>query len=57
MTNTNAPIEIATVQATESIIGTVLIIKEQPANLSASNLINQPSFENCIYDACIVYEF
>lgn len=54
LTNTKAEIEIITVQATETIKGTVLIIKEQPCKGGG---IADPNEENTIYGAHIVYEF
>jgi len=54
MTNTTAPIEIKEVQATETVKGTVLIIKEQPVKGGG---INETKEENTIYEASIVYEF
>ena len=54
MTNTTAKIEIIEVQATESVKGTVLMIKEQPV---IGGGINQTKEENTIYEASIVYEF
>lgn len=54
MTNTTAQIEIKEVQATETVKGTVLIIKEQPVEGGG---ICQTEAENTVYDACIVYEF
>ena len=53
MENTNAKIEIIEVQATESVKGTVLMIKEQPV---IGGGINQTKEENTIYEASIVYE-
>ncbi len=54
MTNTKAQIEISEIQATETVKGTVLIIKEQPV---IGGGIDQTKEENTIYEAGIVYEF
>ena len=54
MTNTTAQIEIKEVQATETVKGTVLIVKEQPVKGGG---INETKEENTIYQASIIYEF
>jgi len=47
-------IEIIKLIATETVKGTILIIKEQPV---IGGGINQSKEENSIYEASIVYEF
>jgi hypothetical protein len=47
-------IEIIKLTATETVKGTILIIKEQPV---IGGGINQSKEENSIYEASIVYEF
>lgn len=54
MKNTKAQIEILEVQATETIKGTVLIIKEQPV---IGGGIAETKEQNTIYDAGVIYEF
>ena len=54
MRNTKAQIEIKKIVATETVKGTILIIKEQHV---IGGGINETKEENTIYEASIVYEF
>lgn len=60
MTNTKAQVEIIEIQATETVKGTVLTIKERPTindKPIVGGGINESKEENTIFNASIIYEF